>query len=355
VPWRFGEIEPDFIVGAAAAVLYISVQYHLLNPGYLRARLLALSDKFRVRILLVHVDVDDSQSALHKLTQLAFAEKWSLVCGWSREEVARYIETFKLYENRSADLIQGRTDDDYTSKLTSCLTAVRLVNKTDVTTLASTFGTLRAIMTAPAHEIKLCPGIGQQKAAQLAGVLQEPFLASRSQRPAQPQHQAAAIQADGAPAAQAAPDPPAAEPYASFGLVVRQQGRAWTVHCGRECGNLAVVQVAEEGVTEWEALAARAGSLPPNTPACTWQSAVLLFFQFDPAFGRPRTLLGSNACITIHGEGGSAPVPPASQNGANDEQDGGCCWAPGHSLGDLLPPPPPSWLVQAAKEVCAAG
>jgi DNA excision repair protein ERCC-1 len=55
VAWRYGDIEPDFIVGAAAAALYISVQYHLLHPNYLKSRLVGLSGKFRVRILLVHV------------------------------------------------------------------------------------------------------------------------------------------------------------------------------------------------------------------------------------------------------------------------------------------------------------
>ena len=55
VAWRYAEIEPDFIVGAAAAALYISVQYHLLHPAYLKSRLVSLDGKFRVRILLVHV------------------------------------------------------------------------------------------------------------------------------------------------------------------------------------------------------------------------------------------------------------------------------------------------------------
>lgn len=55
VAWRYADIEPDFIVGAAAAAIYISVQYHLLHPTYLKSRLVSLDGKFRVRILLVHV------------------------------------------------------------------------------------------------------------------------------------------------------------------------------------------------------------------------------------------------------------------------------------------------------------
>ena len=182
VTWRFGDVEPDFVVGAAAAALYISVRYHLLHPGYLSARMMELAGKFRVRVLMVHVDVDDSQAAMLSLSKLAFAQHWSVVCGWSCTEIARFIEAYKIYENRPADLIQGRTDEDYASKLVSCLTAVRLVNRPDVVTLAATFGTLREVMRAPAHEIGLCAGIGELKAARLAAVFREPFV-QRLDRP----------------------------------------------------------------------------------------------------------------------------------------------------------------------------
>ena len=55
------------------------------------------------------------------------------------QECARYLETYKAYETKPADLIQGRTDEDYLSKLNAALTAVRGVNRTDVLTLAGAF------------------------------------------------------------------------------------------------------------------------------------------------------------------------------------------------------------------------
>lgn len=48
---------------------------------------------------------------------------------------------YKVYENKQADLIQGQLDTDYLSQLTHALTSVWSVNKTDVVTLESTFGT----------------------------------------------------------------------------------------------------------------------------------------------------------------------------------------------------------------------
>lgn len=64
----------------------------------------------------------------------------TLVCAWSNEEAARYIETYKAYENKAPDAIKERVENDYLSKLTDGLTQIPSINKTDIVTLASTFG-----------------------------------------------------------------------------------------------------------------------------------------------------------------------------------------------------------------------
>lgn len=45
-----------------------------------------------------------------------------------------------MFEKKPPDLIKERVDNDYMSHLTAALTSVRGLNKTDVTTLASTYG-----------------------------------------------------------------------------------------------------------------------------------------------------------------------------------------------------------------------
>ncbi|CAG8806952.1 13485_t:CDS:2, partial [Dentiscutata erythropus] len=47
--------------------------------------------------------------------------------------------------------------------MTHCLTQIRSVNKTDVVTLASSFGSLKRIMNASSDELAMCPGLGEQK------------------------------------------------------------------------------------------------------------------------------------------------------------------------------------------------
>ena len=47
VPWEFSDtIIPDYIVGAKAAALYLSLRYHNLNPEYIHERLKTFTGKF---------------------------------------------------------------------------------------------------------------------------------------------------------------------------------------------------------------------------------------------------------------------------------------------------------------------
>ncbi|CAN1124320.1 DNA excision repair protein ERCC-1 [Linum perenne] len=85
----------------------------------------------------------DVTKPLLEVTKTALLHDCTLLCAWSLEECGRYLETIKMYENKSADLIQGQMDTDYLSRLQHALTSVRRVNKTDVVTLGSTFGVKR--------------------------------------------------------------------------------------------------------------------------------------------------------------------------------------------------------------------
>ena len=55
----------------------------------------------------------------------------------------------KSYESKPADAIQGRTEQDYLSRLNAALTSVRGVNRTDVLTLGRTFGSVGGTMRVP--------------------------------------------------------------------------------------------------------------------------------------------------------------------------------------------------------------
>ncbi|KAH0703516.1 DNA excision repair protein ERCC-1 isoform X2 [Solanum tuberosum] len=175
VRWTFADIVCDYLLGPNTCALYLSLRYHLLHPDYLYFRIRELQKNFRLRIILCHVDVEDVIKPLLEVTRTSLLHDCTLLCGWSLEECGRYLETVKVYENKPADLIQGQMDGDYLSRLNHALTSIRHVNKTDVVTLGSTFGSLSHVMDASMEDLARCPGIGERKVKRLYDAFHEPF------------------------------------------------------------------------------------------------------------------------------------------------------------------------------------
>jgi DNA excision repair protein ERCC-1 len=59
------------------------------------------------------------------------------------------------------------------------------VNKTDVLTLKSTFGSLEHIINAPTEALALCPGFGEQKVRRLQQAFTQPFIVEKHKRQAE--------------------------------------------------------------------------------------------------------------------------------------------------------------------------
>lgn len=175
VKWVFADVVCDYMLGNSSCALYLSLRYHLLHPDYLYFRIKELKKSFKLRVVLCHVDVADVLKPLLEVTRTSILHECTLLCGWSFEECGRYLETIKVYENKSADNIREHMDNDYMSRLNHALTTVRRVNKTDVITLGSTFGSLSGIMDASMEELARCPGIGESKVKRLYDTFHEPF------------------------------------------------------------------------------------------------------------------------------------------------------------------------------------
>ncbi|KAL5768469.1 hypothetical protein ACOSP7_015015 [Xanthoceras sorbifolium] len=187
VRWVFADVVCDYLLGQNSCALYLSLRYHLLHPDYLYYRIRELQKNFKLRVVLCHVDVEDVVKPLLEVTKTAMLHDCTLLCAWSLEECGRYLETIKIYENKPADLIQGQMDTDYLSRLTHALTTVRHVNKTDVVTLGSTFGSLSHIMDASMEDLARCPGIGERKVKRLHDTFHEPFKRVVSSHPPVPE------------------------------------------------------------------------------------------------------------------------------------------------------------------------
>ncbi|KAJ3110003.1 ssDNA endonuclease and repair protein rad10 [Phlyctochytrium bullatum] len=185
VSWEYADIIPDFQVGVTSCVLFLSLRYHRLHPEYIYERMKGVQHQYLLRILLVVVDIEDHQQSLRELTKGCILGGFTLFLSWSNADAGRYIEIFKLNEHRSADLIKERVDQDTLSRLTDCLTQIKSVNRTDVVTLVSTFGSLRNIMNATPEELSLCPGFGDQKVRRVIEAFNTLFLQTKSAGPSQ--------------------------------------------------------------------------------------------------------------------------------------------------------------------------
>lgn len=179
VPWEFGEVVSDYVLGRTTCALFLSVRYHSLNPNYIHERLKQLGQSFTLRVLLVQVDVKDPHHALKELARICIMADCTLILAWSPEEAGRYLETYKSYEKKPADVLKEQVEKNYLSQVSDCLTTVKYVNKTDAMTLLSTFSSLEGIIKASKEELVLCPGLGPQKARRLYDVLHQPFIKTK--------------------------------------------------------------------------------------------------------------------------------------------------------------------------------
>ncbi|KAJ3057171.1 Excision repair cross-complementation group 1 [Rhizophlyctis rosea] len=182
VPWEYSDIIADYQVGQTTCALFLSLKYHRIHPEYIHTRIKQLGQHYLLRILLCLVDIADHQQSIRDLTRVCLYNNITLVLSWSPEEAGRYLETFKAYEHKPPDLIKERIEGDYLSKLTDSLTQIKSVNKTDVVTLTSTFGSLQKIIQASPDDLSSCPGFGQQKVRRLYEAFNQPFVLNKRQK-----------------------------------------------------------------------------------------------------------------------------------------------------------------------------
>ncbi|XP_051565884.1 DNA excision repair protein ERCC-1-like isoform X2 [Myxocyprinus asiaticus] len=155
VPWEFGEVVPDYVLGRTTCALFLSVRYHNLNPNYIHERLKQLGQSFALRVLLVQVDVKDPHHALKELARICIMADCTLILAWSPEEAGRYLETYKSYEKKPADLLKEQVEKNYLSQ------------------------SLEGIINASKEELVLCPGLGPQKARRLYDALHQAFIKTK--------------------------------------------------------------------------------------------------------------------------------------------------------------------------------
>jgi len=182
VAYQFAEIVPDFQVGSTTCAIFLSLKYHRLHPEYVHSRIEKLQSLYGLRILLLVCDVTEHQDYIRDLTRICLINNLTIMVAWTLEEAGIYLSTYKLFEHKPPDLIKERIDNDYASIIRSALTSVKSVNKTDVMTLRSNFGSFSNIVHATPEQLLQCPGFGNLKVRRLKDAVDRPFKPSSTSK-----------------------------------------------------------------------------------------------------------------------------------------------------------------------------
>ena len=187
VPFTYTRMVPDYIFSNTSCAIYLSGKYHILYRNYIHTRIAALKTDFTCRVLLLYMDIDDTEKILHEINLLCVQHNMTLILGWSEMEMARYIETFKVLQHRDASSLQKNKDASHMSLVDQMIdvllstssnhshTKSTKLNKTDAASLITQFQTMQQILQATTDELSLIVGLGPIKVQRLYDTFHQPF------------------------------------------------------------------------------------------------------------------------------------------------------------------------------------
>jgi DNA excision repair protein ERCC-1 len=181
VKWEYSDMilgGADYSMSRSSCALFLSLRYHTLNPNYIYDRLKTNKLPYQLKILLIQCDTNDPSQSLKELARLCILYDLTLLVSWTDEESARYLETYRIMEGKSAENLmdtQQHQSTDYLTKFIDTITQVKSINKTDAQTLLHAFGSLKSILNATNEQLCVCPGLGSLKAQRLHQSFNQPF------------------------------------------------------------------------------------------------------------------------------------------------------------------------------------
>ncbi|VDM44179.1 unnamed protein product [Toxocara canis] len=208
VHFEWADIKADFEAGKEMGILYLSLKWHKLHPGYIETRMNSDDTGYAVKVLLVLVNVDQ-RFMLRELNLFCYRTGWTLLLCYSAEEAAEYLESLHISRNKDEQSAvsavqekkkkrQGVTETNESSQVfffparvptfktdldfqqiqlaVGFLSGIRSVSTSDAQRLISTFGSIHTIANAGVEKLSLCPGLGPVKAENIYTFFRTPFL-----------------------------------------------------------------------------------------------------------------------------------------------------------------------------------
>lgn len=176
LPWEYAaDIPADYVLGNTTCALFLSLKYHRLHPEYIYSRIRALAGKYKLRLLLILVDIENHEDSLKELSKTSIINDLTLFLCWSATEAGHYLELFKSSENAQPTAIRTQQPQSYKDSLVDFVTVPRSINKSDAASLISTFGSLQNAVNAQPEQISAVPGWGERKVRQWSNAVREDF------------------------------------------------------------------------------------------------------------------------------------------------------------------------------------
>uniref|UniRef100_A0A915ADX2 ERCC1-like central domain-containing protein n=2 Tax=Parascaris univalens TaxID=6257 RepID=A0A915ADX2_PARUN len=190
VPFEWADIKADFEAGKEMGILYLSLKWHKLHPGYIETRMNSDGADYIIKVLLVLVNVDQ-RFMLRELNLFCYRTGWTLVLCYSPEEAAEYLENFHMAKNKNEQTAvtamqakkkkrQGISETNEScqqiQRAVDLLCGIRSISTSDAQRLIGTFGSIAAIANADIERLSLCPGLGPVKAENIFTFFRIPFI-----------------------------------------------------------------------------------------------------------------------------------------------------------------------------------
>ncbi|KAG7842426.1 hypothetical protein KL942_001164 [Ogataea angusta] len=179
----------DYLINSHCVVVFLSLRYHKLHPEYIYNKIKKItyngSNRRLNRILMVLVDVDNSNDSIRELNKLCLFNELNLVLAWSFQQCADYLTFLKQCElNVGNQLIKGAAktdsiagDADYYQRIVDMMTSIRSINKTDSVKLISRFKNFKSLCEeANEYNLEEISGMGHNKIERLLKVINDPFI-----------------------------------------------------------------------------------------------------------------------------------------------------------------------------------
>ncbi|KAL5598558.1 uncharacterized protein BROUX77_006392 [Berkeleyomyces rouxiae] len=173
--WEYGDIVADYVLGVTTCALFLSLKYHRLHPEYIYRRMQDLQGKYELRVVLTLVDISDHHDALRELSKTSMVNNVTLICCWSVQEAAHYLETYKQMEHSNFAAIRGQQGGNYIERVLGFVTAVPGLNRTEALSLITNFGSLRGGVNAAPENLSMISGWGDVKVKRWIDAVNEPF------------------------------------------------------------------------------------------------------------------------------------------------------------------------------------